>query len=69
MEGGDERRMIDNTMTNHALAEEVNVGILMVSHLKRPCQRGHEDGAKTSMAQLRGSAGIGQLCDIVIGRK
>ena len=37
MEGGDERRMIDNTMTKlRALAEEVNVGILMVSHLKRP---------------------------------
>ena len=69
MEGGDERRMIDNTMTKlRALAEEVNVGILMVSHLKRPQgNRGHEDGAKTSMAQLRGSAGIGQLSDIVIG--
>ncbi len=69
MEGGDERRMIDNTMTKlRGLAEEVNVGILMVSHLKRPQgNKGHEDGAQTSMAQLRGSAAIGQLSDIVIG--
>jgi twinkle protein len=69
MEGGDERRMIDNTMTKlRGLAEEVNVGILMVSHLKRPQgNKGHEDGAQTSMAQLRGSASIGQLSDIVIG--
>jgi len=39
-----------------------------VSHLKRPSgDRGHEDGAQTSLAQLRGSAAIGQLSDMVIG--
>jgi twinkle protein len=69
MEGGDERRIIDNTMTKlRALVEELDCGLILVSHLKRPSgDRGHEDGAQTSMAQLRGSAAIGQLSDIVIG--
>ena len=37
--------------------------------MKRPIgtNRGHEEGLTTSMSQLRGSAGIGQLSDIVIG--
>ena len=69
IEEGDERRTIDNLMTKlRGLVEEVNVGLILVSHLKRPQgNKGHEDGAQTSMAQLRGSAAIGQLSDIVIG--
>jgi twinkle protein len=69
LEGGDERRIIDNTMTAlRSLVEELNCGMILVSHLKRPSgDRGHEDGAQTSMSQLRGSAAIGQLSDIVIG--
>jgi twinkle protein len=51
-----------------SLVEELNCGMILVSHLKRPSgDRGHEDGAQTSMSQLRGSAAIGQLSDIVIG--
>ncbi len=66
---GDERRLIDNTMTKlRALVEELKCGMVLVSHLKRPPQgKGHEEGAQTSLAQLRGSAAIGQLSDIVIG--
>ena len=69
IENGDERRTIDNLMTKlRGLVEEVNCGLILVSHLKRPQgNKGHEDGAQTSMAQLRGSASIGQLSDIVIG--
>ena len=69
LEGGDERRIIDNTMTKlRGLVEELNCGMILISHLKRPSgDRGHEDGAQTSLAQLRGSAAIGQLSDIVIG--
>jgi twinkle protein len=69
LEGGDERRLIDNTMTRlRALVEELNCGLILISHLKRPSgDRGHEDGAQTSMSQLRGSAAIGQLSDMVIG--
>ena len=69
LDGGDERRIIDNTMTRlRTLVEELQVGLILVSHLKRPSgDKGHEDGAQTSMAQLRGSAAIGQLSDMVIG--
>ncbi len=65
---GDERRLIDNTMTAlRSLVEELGCGMVLVSHLKRPEGRGHEEGAQTSLAQLRGSAAIGQLSDMVIG--
>ena len=69
LEGGDERRLIDNTMTKlRALVEELNCGMILISHLKRPSgDRGHEDGAQTSLSQLRGSAALGQLSDLVIG--
>lgn len=69
LEGGDERRIIDNMMTKlRSLVEEVNCGMIVVSHLRRPSgDRGHEEGLMTSLSQLRGSAAIGQLSDIVIG--
>lgn len=64
----DERRAIDVTMTKlRSLVEETGVGMVLVSHLKRPPGKGHEEGAKTSLAQLRGSAAIAQLSDIVLG--
>lgn len=65
----DERRAIDVTMTKlRSLVEETGVGMILVSHLKRPPGGiGHEEGAKTSLAQLRGSAAIAQLSDIVLG--
>ncbi len=68
LEEGDERRMIDNTMTKlRSLVEEADVHCVLVSHLKRPDGRGHEEGAATSLSQLRGSHAIAQLSDAVIG--
>ena len=69
LEGGDERRIIDNMMTKlRSLVEEVKCGMIIVSHLRRPSgDKGHEEGQVTSLSQLRGSASIGQLSDIVIG--
>lgn len=65
---GDERRMIDHTMTAlRSLTEETKANLQLVSHLKRPNGAGHEDGAITSLSQLRGSAAIAQLSDAVIG--
>lgn len=65
---GDERRMIDNIMTKlRALVEETKIGLILVSHLKRPHGVGHEDGGRTHLSQLRGSAGIAQLSDICCG--
>ena len=69
LEGGDERRIIDNMMTKlRSITEELNIGMIVVSHLRRPSgDKGHEEGVMTSLSQLRGSAAIGQLSDIVIG--
>lgn len=66
---GDERRLIDNTMTKlRSLVQETGIGLILVSHLKRPeGNKGHEDGAQVSLAQLRGSAAIAQLSDSVVG--
>ena len=65
---GDERKMIDMLMTKlRSLVEETQVGMLLVSHLKRPEGRGFEEGREISLGHLRGSAGLGQLSDMVIG--
>jgi twinkle protein len=66
---GDERRLIDNAMTAlRTLVEETGVGMFLVSHLRRPeGDKGHEQGARTSLSQLRGSHSIAQLSDMVIG--
>lgn len=65
---GDERRLIDNAMTMlRTLVQETGIGLILVSHLRRPDGRGHEEGAMTSLSQLRGSHAIAQLSDIVIG--
>lgn len=66
---GDERRLIDNIMTQlRALVEELGIGLILVSHLRRPANgRGHEEGVQTSLSDLRGSAAIAQLSDMVIG--
>lgn len=66
---GDERRTIDVAMTTlRTLTQELGIGMLLVSHLRRPeGNRGHEDGAEVSMGQLRGSHAIAQLSDAVVG--
>ena len=65
---GDERRALDEIMTRlRTLVQETGVSMIVVSHLRRPDGKGHEEGAATSLSQLRGSASIGQLSDIVIG--
>ena len=68
MADGDERRLIDNTMTKlRALVEETGISLVIVSHLKRIEGSGHEEGKATSLSHLRGSAAIAQLSDMVIG--
>ena len=65
---GDERRLIDNTMTKlRSLVEELQIALVIVSHLKRPEGRSHEEGGQVSLAHLRGSGAIAQLSDICIG--
>jgi len=65
---GDERKAIDEIMTKlRTLVAETGICLVCVSHLKRPENKGHEEGAATSLAQLRGSGSIAQLSDMVIG--
>ena len=65
---GDERRMIDTTMTRlRSLVERTGISLFLVSHLRRGhTDQGHEEGARVSLGQLRGSAAIAQLSDTVI---
>ena len=67
-ENGDERKALDEIMTKlRTIVAETGVCLFAVSHLKRPDTKGHEEGAATSLSQLRGSGSIGQLSDIVLG--
>ena len=64
---GDERRMIDVTMTRlRSLVERTGIHLFLVSHLRRTQQdKNHEEGARVTLGQLRGSAAISQLSDSV----
>ena len=65
---GDERKSIDMLMTKlRSLVEQTGIGLLLVSHLRRPSgDRGHEEGKEVSLSHLRGSASIAHLSDGVI---
>ena len=65
---GDERKMIDTTMTRlRSLVERTGIALFLVSHLKRTSgDQNHEEGARVTLGQLRGSAAIAQLSDGVI---
>ena len=67
-EEGDERKSIDILMTKlRSLVEETGVGLLLVSHLRRPSgDMGHENGKEVTLSHLRGSASIAHLSDCII---
>ncbi|MBP5855694.1 toprim domain-containing protein [Marivibrio halodurans] len=69
MDEPDERKAIDKMMTAlRSFTERTEVGLHLVAHLSRPGGgQGHEDGAKPSLKDYRGSHGIVQLSDLVIG--
>jgi twinkle protein len=64
-----ERKDIDILMKGlRRLTKETNCSILNVCHLKRPSgKEGWDQGREISLTDLRGSAAIGQLSDVVIG--
>ena len=61
--------MIDATMTRlRSLVERTGIALFLVSHLRRSGgDKNHEEGARVTLGQLRGSASIAQLSDSVIG--
>ena len=63
----DERRTIDQTMTALAsMAQEMNVCLILVSHLKRTEGKPHEEGKAVTLSDLRGSHSISQLSHTVV---
>lgn len=68
LENGDERRMIDNLMTRlRTVVEATGIALFVISHLRRPEGKSHEEGGMTSLSQLRGSHSLAQLADGVLG--
>ena len=67
-DNGDERKAIDAVMTQlRTLVQELDIGLFLVSHLRRTSGTSHEDGGRVSLSDLRGSQAIAQLSDMVIG--
>lgn len=65
---GDERKALDEIATKlRTSVQENNIALFLVSHLRRPGSKPHEEGGQTSLSDIRGTAGIGQLSDIVLG--
>jgi len=66
---GDERRALDEIATKlKTLTVELNICIIMAAHLKRGSNgQSHEEGAQVSLSDIRGTAGIGQLSNIILG--
>ena len=63
----DERKAIDNLMTNLRLfVEQTGVGLITVAHLRRNNKDSFNDGGSVSLTDLRGSSALEQLADIVI---
>lgn len=67
IEDGEERRIIDNLMTNlRSLVEKTGVGMILITHLRIPEGKAHEEGGRVTLNQLRGSGSIKQLSDNII---
>ena len=65
---GDERRSLDYIADSlKKITVELDVLLIMVSHTKRQSSTPLEEGGKFSLSDLRGTAGIGQLSNFVVG--
>ncbi len=64
----EERKTLDMLMTNlRQFVEQTGVGLIAVSHLRRNSGKdSFNEGGKVSLTDLRGSAGLEQLSDVVI---
>jgi twinkle protein len=67
-QNGDERKMLDEIGHKlKALTVELDIALLAVCHSKRQSTKPLEEGGATSLSDLRGTAGLGQLANIVLG--
>lgn len=67
-DNGDERKALDEIATKlKKITIELGIALIMVSHAKRQATKPLEEGGNTSLSDIRGTAGIGQLSNIVLG--
>lgn len=67
-QAGDERKMLDEIAHKlKALTVELDIALIAVCHSKRQSTKPLEEGGFTSLSDLRGTAGLGQLANIVLG--
>ena len=65
---GDERKMLDEIGHKlKALTIELDIHLLTVAHSRRQSTKPLEEGGTTSLSDLRGTAGLGQLANLVLG--
>ena len=65
---GDERKRIDELMTKlRSLVEALDIGLHVVTHLRKAHGTPHEEGGKVSINDLRGSGAIGHVSNIAVG--
>jgi len=66
-QSGDERRALDEIATKlKTLTVAKDVCLIIVCHLKRVNGKPAEEGGQISLSDLRGTAGIGQLSNLVL---
>ena len=67
-QGGDERKMLDEIAHKlKALTVELDISLHIIAHTKRVSGKSLEEGGKLSLSDIRGTAGVGQLSNIVMG--
>ena len=67
-QAGDERKMLDEIAHRlKALTVDLDVHLCAIAHTRRQTTKPLEEGGVTSLSDLRGTAGIGQLANMVYG--
>lgn len=66
----DERKTLDMLMTEiRSFVENTDVGVIEIVHLKRTPGKTFNEGSQISLSDLRGSAGVEQISDVVIAQE
>ena len=64
----DERKALDEIATKlRTKVQEKDIGLFIVSHLRRTNAKPHEEGGQTSLQDIRGTQAVAQLSDLVLG--
>jgi len=67
-QSGDERKMLDEIAhTLKAFTVDLDIHLCLIAHTKRVSGTPLEEGGQTRLSDIRGTAGIGQLSNIVVG--